>query len=70
VVQAENSSLLDEAKDAIDGYEAVVRVLEEQSLDETESTALITRLYEALQPARDQAVAAETRSTEPFQPPA
>jgi hypothetical protein len=58
VVQAENSSLLDEAKDAIDGYEAVVRVLEEQSL------------YEALQPARDQAVAAETRSTEPFQPPA
>jgi hypothetical protein len=57
-VQTENSSLLDEAKDAIDGYEAVVRALEEQSL------------YEALQPARDQAVAAETRSTEPFQPPA
>ena len=69
-VQTENSSLLAEAKDAIDGYDTVVHALEEQSLDEAESTALITRLYETLQPARDQAVTAETRSTEPFPPPA
>ncbi|GGU46998.1 DUF5753 domain-containing protein [Lentzea flava] len=69
-VQTENSSLLAEAKDAINGYETVVRALKEQSLDEAESTALITRLYEALQPARDKAATMETRSTEPFPPPA
>lgn len=67
-VETENSTLLAEAKDAINGYETVVRALEAQSLDETESTALITRLYEALQPTRDPAATAETRSTEPFPP--
>jgi hypothetical protein len=46
-VETENSSLLAEAKDAIDGYQKVVDALEEQSLDEAESTALINRLYEA-----------------------
>lgn len=64
-VETENSTLLAEAKDAINGYETVVRALEEQSLNEAESTALIIRLYEAVQPAHNQA-AAETRSTKPF----
>lgn len=67
-VETENSSLLAEAKDAINGYETVVRALEEQSLDEAESTELITRLYEVLQPAHDHAATEETRSTEPFPP--
>jgi hypothetical protein len=67
-VETENSSLLAEAKNAIDGYETVVRALEEQSLDEAESTSLIVRLYEALQPAHDQAATAEPRSTESFPP--
>lgn len=69
-VETENSTLLAEAKDAIDGYETVVRALEEQSLGEAESTALITRLYETLQPAHGQAATAETGPTEPFLPPA
>lgn len=67
-VETENSSLLAETKDAIDGYETVVRALAEQSLDEAESTALIVRLYEALQPAHDQATTADKRSTESFPP--
>lgn len=45
-VETENSSLLAEAKDAIDGYETVVRALDEQSLDEAESKALMIRLHE------------------------
>jgi hypothetical protein len=53
--QTENSSLLSASEDAINGYEMVVCALEEQSLDEADSTALIVRLYEALQAARDQA---------------
>jgi hypothetical protein len=69
-VETENSSLLAEAKDAIDGYATVVRALETQSLNEADSTALIVRLYEALQPAHDQAATVETPSTEPFPPPA
>ncbi len=69
-VETENSSLLAEAKDAIDGYATVVRALEAQSLNEADSTALITRLYEALHPGRDQAATAEAPSTEPFPPPA
>ncbi|SMD12331.1 DUF5753 domain-containing protein [Lentzea albidocapillata] len=68
-VETENSSLLAEARDAIDGYATVVRALEAQSLNEADSTALIARLYEALQPAHDQAATAATRSTEPFPPP-
>lgn len=52
-VETENSSLLAEAKDAIDGYATVIRALEAQSLNEADSTALITRLYEALMPGRD-----------------
>lgn len=67
-VETENSSLLAEAKDAIDGYETVVRALEEQSLDEAESTALIMRLYETFQPADGHAATAEMRLTEPFPP--
>lgn len=66
--ETESSTLLAEAKDAINGYETVVRALEAQSLGEAESTALITRLYEAVQPSHNQAVAAETRSTKPFPP--
>ncbi|MET8762548.1 helix-turn-helix transcriptional regulator [Lentzea sp. NPDC004782] len=58
-VQTENSSLLAEAKAAVDGYDTVVHALEEQSLDEAESTALITRLYETLQPAHDETVTAK-----------
>lgn len=68
-VETENSSLLAEAKDAIDGYEMVIRALEAQSLDEAESTALIVRLCEALQPGGELAAAAEVRSTEPLPPP-
>lgn len=67
-VETENSSLLAEAKDAVNGYETVIRALEQQSLDEAGSTALITRLYEALQPAHDQVVATEVPSTKPFPP--
>lgn len=47
-VETENSSLLAEAKDAIKGYESVVRALDEKSLDEAESKELIVRLYAAM----------------------
>lgn len=40
----ENSSLLVEEKDAITGYEAVIRALDASSLDEGESKELIVRL--------------------------
>lgn len=43
----ENSSLLTEATDAITGYDKVIRALNEKSLDETDSKALIVRLYDA-----------------------
>jgi hypothetical protein len=50
-VDTENSSLLAEAKDAITGYEKVIRALNEKSLDETDSAKLIVRLYDAICPA-------------------
>jgi hypothetical protein len=43
-VQTENSSLFAEAKDAIQGYDKVIRALDENSLDEDDSTDLIVRL--------------------------
>ncbi|WP_394612980.1 DUF5753 domain-containing protein [Lentzea sp. JNUCC 0626] len=49
-VDTENSSLLDESTDAITGYQEVVRALEEKSLDESDSKALILRLYDTLCP--------------------
>ncbi|RDI35375.1 DUF5753 domain-containing protein [Lentzea flaviverrucosa] len=43
-VDTENSSLFDEAKDALTGYEKVIRALEDTSLTEDESNALISQL--------------------------
>lgn len=55
-VDTENSSLLVEAKDATTGYEKVIRALDEQSLDETDSRELIVRLYDnASCPAQERA---------------
>lgn len=48
-VETENSTLLAEATDAITGYETVVRALDEQSLSDEESKALIIDLYESSQ---------------------
>ncbi|MDX3656173.1 helix-turn-helix transcriptional regulator [Streptomyces sp. ID05-26A] len=47
-VETENSSLFIEADDAIEGYERVVRALEDSALDEDASKALILRSYETL----------------------
>ncbi|GGU74617.1 helix-turn-helix domain-containing protein [Lentzea flava] len=54
-VDTENSSLVAEAKDAIAGYEKVLRALDAMSLDEAESRELIVRLYDASCPARRRA---------------
>ncbi|GGM78766.1 hypothetical protein GCM10011609_13140 [Lentzea pudingi] len=47
-VETENSSLFVEADDAIEGYERVVRALDDSALDEDTSKALILRSYETL----------------------
>ncbi|SFR18778.1 hypothetical protein SAMN04488564_104918 [Lentzea waywayandensis] len=54
-VDTENSSLIAEAKDAIAGYEKVIRALDAKSLDEAASKALIVRLYDAICPPGDEA---------------
>ncbi|SMC48432.1 helix-turn-helix domain-containing protein [Lentzea albidocapillata] len=54
-VDTENSSLLSEENDAITGYDKVIRALDEKSLDEADSKALIVRLYDAICPAEDEA---------------
>jgi hypothetical protein len=54
-VDTENSSLFVEAKDAITGYEKVIRALDEKSLGEADSTALIVRLYDAICPDEGEA---------------
>ncbi|SDM36006.1 hypothetical protein SAMN04488074_12094 [Lentzea albidocapillata subsp. violacea] len=54
-VDTENSSLFAEAKDAITGYEKVIRALDAKSLDEAASKALIVRLYDAICPPGDDA---------------
>jgi hypothetical protein len=51
----ESSSLVVESKDAIIGYDKVIRALDEKSLDEANSKALIVRLYDASCPANDEA---------------
>lgn len=43
-VEMENSTLITEAQDAIKGYEKVIQALNESSLDEADSLALIARL--------------------------
>ncbi|MET9628287.1 DUF5753 domain-containing protein [Lentzea sp. NPDC006480] len=47
-VETENSSLFVEAGDALEGYDKVVRKLDETSLGEAESKALLTRMHEAM----------------------
>jgi len=54
-VDTENSSLFAESTDAITGYEKVIRALDAKSLDETDSRALIVRLYDAVCPPGDDA---------------
>lgn len=49
-VETENSTVFTEAADAVKGYDEVIGALEEQSLDETESKALLVRLCNALRP--------------------
>ncbi|MGW4214299.1 Scr1 family TA system antitoxin-like transcriptional regulator [Lentzea sp. NPDC004789] len=56
-VETENSSLLVEEKDAIEGYDNVVHALDENSLDEADSKDLIIRLYCA-----SSAIEGETRA--------
>ncbi|WP_143466615.1 helix-turn-helix domain-containing protein [Lentzea kentuckyensis] len=46
-VETENSSLIVEATDAIKGYDEVIRALDEYSLNEDDSAALIVRRYDA-----------------------
>lgn len=47
-VETENSSLFAEAKDSVEGYETVVRALEQESLDEAGSKDLLLRLCDDL----------------------
>ncbi|MET8764286.1 helix-turn-helix transcriptional regulator [Lentzea sp. NPDC004782] len=53
-VETENSSLLVEEKDAIEGYDNVVCALDENSLDEADSKDLIIRLYHASSAIEDE----------------
>jgi len=54
-VETENSSLLVEGKDAIEGYDKVVHALDGNSLDEADSKDLIVRLYYASSAIEDEA---------------
>lgn len=54
-VDTENSSLFAEAKDAVTGYEKIIRALDAKSLDEAASRALIVRLYDAICPPGEDA---------------
>lgn len=47
-MDTENSSLLVEAKASLAGYEAIVRALEEESLDKGESKGLLLNKFDAL----------------------
>lgn len=49
-VGAENSTLLAESRDAVTGYEAVVRALDAESLDEAESKELLLSLHDVTKP--------------------
>ncbi|USX49331.1 DUF5753 domain-containing protein [Lentzea sp. HUAS12] len=49
-VGAENSTLLAESRDAVAGYEAVIRALDAESLDEAESKELLLHLHDVTKP--------------------
>lgn len=67
-VETENSSLFVETKEAVGGYEDVVRALDKVSLDESESMDLIARRCVRLQEVGDANVAVQRDSGEPFPP--
>ncbi|SER77662.1 hypothetical protein SAMN05216188_115133 [Lentzea xinjiangensis] len=48
-VETDNSSLFVEGKEAIAGYDSIIGLLDETSLDATESKALLARLHEELE---------------------
>jgi hypothetical protein len=66
--ETENSSLFVETKEAVGAYEDVIQALDEVSLDEDESRALIVRRWVRLQEARDTNDAAQQDSGQPFPP--
>lgn len=67
-VETENSSLFVETKEAVEGYEDVIRALDKVSLDEDESMNLIVRRCVRLQETADAEGAVQRDSCEPFPP--
>lgn len=68
LVENENSSLFVETKEAIEGYDAVVRALNRVSLDEDESIDLIARRCVRLQEIRDGEEVAQKDMSDVFPP--